>query len=262
MDLLQIRQRLDDERRYLARDGRATYTLPRLTRVAMAGRGLVIWSCLDPEEVHRAIRGEIEFHRQANVPFEWKLYCHDRPANLLDQLKSHGLEAGPREAVMVYDLAGAEVPQNMEGVVRKVTTLEQVNDYRLVAEESLGKDYSYTCDELAAAIKSGSTQHLGYVAYDGREPVSIGRLYTHPLSMFGGLYGGTTRAAYRRRGFYRAVVAERAMDAVKLGAKYLVVDALPTSRPTLERLGFERMTETIPCEWRPGDKRSSGTVEQ
>jgi hypothetical protein len=31
-----------------------------------------------------------------------------------------------------------------------------------------------------------------------------------------------------------------------------VVDALPTSRPTLERLGFERITDTWPCEWRAG----------
>jgi len=251
MDLLQIRQRLDDERRYLACDGRATYTLPRLTRVQMAERGLVIWSSLDPNEVDEAVLGEIEFHRKANVPFEWKLYCHDRPADLLDRLKSHGLEAGEREAVMVYDLAAAEVPQHMDGVVRRIKTLEQVEDYRLVAEESLGKKYSFTCNELALAVKNRSTQHLGYVAYDGPEPVSIGRLYTHPLSAFGGLYGGTTRPAYRRRGFYRTVVAQRAREAMELGAGYLIVDALPTSRPTLERLGFVHLTETIPCEWRP-----------
>lgn len=228
-----------------------TYTLPRLTRVQMEHGGLVIWSGLDPEEVDEAILGEIEFHRTANVPFEWKLYTHDRPSDLLDRLKSHGLEAGPREAVMVYDLAAAAVPQNMDGVVRRITTLEQIEDYRLVAEEALGKEYSFTCNELATAIKNGSTQHLGYVAYDGPEPVSIGRLYTHPLSMFGGLYGGTTRPAYRRRGFYRAVVAQRARDAMEFGAKFLIVDALPTSRPTLEKLGFRQMTETIPCEWRP-----------
>lgn len=257
MDLLQIRQRLDDERRNLARDGRATHTLPHLTRVEMVGRGVVIWSDVDPKQLDEAIRGEIEFHRKANVPFEWKLYCHDRPANLLNKLKSHGLEAGPREAVMVFDLTAAEVPQNMCGVVRRITTLDQVEDYRLVAEEAFGKDYSYTCDELTSAIKTGSTQHLGYVAYDGTQPVSIGRLYTHPLSVFGGLYGGATRAAYRRRGFYRAVVAQRAMDAMKLGARYLIVDALPTSRPTLERLGFQQLTETIPCEWRPSQTCNS-----
>ncbi|MDB5295009.1 MAG: acetyltransferase, partial [Phycisphaerales bacterium] len=78
-----------------------------------------------------------------------------------------------------------------------------------------------------------------------------GRLYTHPASAFAGLYGGGVRPAYRGRGFYRAVVAARARDAVAAGARYLQVDALPTSRPILERMGFAKVTETWPCEWRP-----------
>ena len=251
MNLPQIRQRLDDERRYLARDSRATHTLPRLTRAEMGERGLIIWSSLNPDEVDEAILREIEFHRQANVPFEWKLYSHDRPPELLDKLKRHGLSAGPLEAVMVYDLVQADVPQEMHGVVRRITTLPQIEHYRTVAEESLGKEYSFTCEELAQAINNNSTHQLGYVAYDGKEPVSIGRLYTHPLSIFGGLYGGTTRPAHRHRGFYRAVVAQRAHDAREMGAKFLIVDALPTSRPTLEKLGFQHLTDTIPCEWQP-----------
>lgn len=251
MNLPQIRQRLDEERRYLARDGRALYTLPHLTRSEFGDRGLIIWSKLAPGEVDAAIDNEIEFHRKANIPFEWKLYTHDRPANLLDKLKSHGLTAGPPESVMVYDITAGELRQEMDGVVQRITSLAEIEDYRFVAEESLGKEYSYISNELASAIKNGSTQHLGYVAYDGQEPVSIGRLYTHPLSVFGGLYGGTTRPKYRRRGFYRAVVAQRAKEAREMGARYLIVDALPTSRPTLEKLGFQCMTETIPCEWQP-----------
>jgi GNAT superfamily N-acetyltransferase len=251
MDLPQIRQRLDEERRYLARDGRATHTLPRLTRIELGQRGLVIWSNLDPSKVDEAILGEIEFHRKAGVPFEWKFYRHDSPPDLLEKLKRHGFSQGPPEAVMVYDLATADLPQEMDGVVRRITTLAQIDHYRLVAEESLNKEFTFTCNELAEAIKNRSTQHLGYIAYDKNDPVSIGRLYTHPLSVFGGLYGGATRPAYRRRGFYRAVVAQRARDARDMGAKYLIVDALPTSRPTLERLGFQRLTETIPCEWQP-----------
>jgi len=35
------------------------------------------------------------------------------------------------------------------------------------------------------------------------------------------------------------------------GAKYLLVDALPTSRPILERLGFQHLTDTWACEWTP-----------
>jgi hypothetical protein len=90
----------------------------------------------------------------------------------------------------------------------------------------------------------------GYIAYADDQPVSIGRLYTHPDSIFGGLYGGGTLAAFRGRGFYRALVAARARDAIAAGAAYLIVDALPTSRPILQKLGFQWLTDTWPCEWR------------
>jgi len=46
-------------------------------------------------------------------------------------------------------------------------------------------------------------------------------------------------------------LAARARDAIALGAKFLLVDALPTSRPILERLGFEQLAQTWPCEWTP-----------
>ena len=90
-------------------------------------------------------------------------------------------------------------------------------------------------------------QHRGYMVVEGSTAVNIGRLYSHPQSAFGGLYGGGTRKQYRGRGLYRATVAARARDAVKLGARYLIVDALPTSRPILEKLGFVRLTDTWPC---------------
>jgi GNAT superfamily N-acetyltransferase len=104
--------------------------------------------------------------------------------------------------------------------------------------------------QLTEAVRSESTHHRGYIAYVGTEPASVGRLYTHPDSCFAGLYGGGTRPSFRGRGLYRAVVAARARDAIADGARYLIVDALPSSRPILERLGFEWLTDTWPCDWR------------
>jgi hypothetical protein len=131
-----------------------------------------------------------------------------------------------------------------------------------VAEAIFGKDYSFTTAQLLDALRAGSTQHRGYIAYangggggGGAEPVSIGRLYTHPQSLFGGLYGGGTLAAFRGRGFYRATVAARARDAAAHGAKFLLIDALPTSRPIVERLGFVHVTDTWPCTWTSGSTR-------
>ena len=54
-------------------------------------------------------------------------------------------------------------------------------------------------------------------------------------------------AAIVSSGLYRATVAARALDAINSGARYLIVDALPTSRPILERLGFVCLTYTWPC---------------
>ena len=248
MDLNQVRQRLDDERRYLARGGETVSVQPHLTRVSNGPLRMVAWSSLDEATADQEIAEEVARHAAEGNSFEWKFYSHDKPINLLARLQRQGLVAGAPEAVMAYDLsAGPPCTVDLCNVVR-ITRPEQIEHYRRVAEEALGKDYSLTCGQLADALAQRSTQHLGYIAYLGAEPVSVGRLYTHPLSAFGGLYGGTTRAAYRGRGFYRALVAARTADAIKLGARYLLVDALPTSRPILERLGFERLTDTIPCE--------------
>jgi len=102
---------------------------------------------------------------------------------------------------------------------------------------------------MGKLVRAGSEP--GLLAYDGDEPVSIGRLYTHPQSAFAGLYGGGTLATRRGRGFYRAVLATRARDAIAAGAQYLRVDALPTSFPILQRLGFVEISASWPCEWKP-----------
>jgi hypothetical protein len=45
---------------------------------------------------------------------------------------------------------------------------------------------------------------------------------------------------------YRATVAKRAELARERGYRWLYSDALPTSRPILERLGFVAITTTTP----------------
>ena len=63
---------------------------------------------------------------------------------------------------------------------------------------------------------------------------------------FASLFGGSTLAAHRGKGVYRALLASRLNEAVRLGAAYGLVDAGPMSRPILERLGFAALTGTQP----------------
>jgi hypothetical protein len=252
MKVRDVLARLNLERRVLARDGEMLEILPDVTRLSSAdgSRQGVIFSILTDGTADEVIGREVARFRRLGVAFEWKAYAHDAPADLVDRLRQHGLSIGECEAVLVYDLSVMPTWAGEAGDVRveRVDRPEQVNDFRAVAEAVFAKDYSFTAGELLQALRSGSTQHRGYVAYAGDRPVSIGRLYTHPDSHFGGLYGGGTLKRHRGRGFYRAVVAARARDALAAGARYLIVDALPTSRPVLERMGFEMVTQTWPCE--------------
>lgn len=255
MNEREVLNRLDLERRSLARAGEVIDVLPAITRLRAEddSRHHVIYSSLTAATADAAIAREIDHHRALGVGVEWKLYAHDEPHDLFDRLRRHGFDVGPREAVLVYDLAerAAWIDAAGDASVVRIEGPEQIDLFRQAAESILSKDYTFTANELAAALATGSTQHRGYIAYADGLPASIGRLYTHPESHFGGLYGGGTLKALRGRGLYRAVVAARARDAAALGARYLIVDALPTSCPILERMGFHRLTETWPCEWKP-----------
>ena len=258
MDRDAILRQLDRERRSLPRAGCVIDMLPDVTRLRAADgtHHTVIFSSLSHADVDAVIEREVAHHRALGAPFEWTAYAHDAPADLCERLRRRGFVIGPQEAVMVFDLAErpARVAQHDGDIpVQCVDDVDRLADFRRVAETAFGKDYAFTTAQLHDALRAGSTEHRAYVAYDPETnaPAGVGRLYTHPGSIFGGLYGGGTLPEFRGRGVYRATVAARARDAIAAGARYLQVDALPTSRPILERLGFQRVTDLWACEWRP-----------
>lgn len=257
MDRAKLLALLDEERRSVCQDGQVLESLPAVSRLAAADGSyhVVIASSLGAN-ADAAIAAEVEHHRRFAAEFEWKLYAHDAPPDLLERLRLHGFDIGPREAVLVLELAhppGWITEPPAHRVVR-ADSLELVNEYRRVAEAISGED-SGLASELAAAVTTGSLHQRGYISYDGDVPAAVGRLHTHPQSRFGGLYGGATLPDHRGRGLYRANLAARGQDAMALGAQYLLVDALPTSRPILERLGFQWLTDSWPCVWQQGRGR-------
>ncbi|MGD0464602.1 MAG: GNAT family N-acetyltransferase [Tepidisphaeraceae bacterium] len=259
MNLQSIREQLDLERRTLSIDGHAIEILPLVTRLRSAdgSRHSILFSSLTNDNADAAIAEEAAHYRALGAEVEWKAYAHDKPADLLQRLSRHGFEIGPLETVLVLDLHDRPAWMNdAANEVIRVENPDQVKLFRKAAAEIFQKDYELTANELLAGIRSGSRGHLGYIALDGNIAASIGRLYTQAHSAFGGLYGGGTLKSHRGRGLYRAVVAARARDAAQMGARYLIVDALPTSRPILEKLGFVRLTDTWPCVLRLGISRN------
>jgi GNAT superfamily N-acetyltransferase len=78
-----------------------------------------------------------------------------------------------------------------------------------------------------------------WLAYVDGKPAAWGGGVLCERGMF--LAGAITLSDYRGRGCYRALLRARWDEAVRLGAPALVVHAQETSRPILERCGFERV---------------------
>jgi predicted acetyltransferase len=55
---------------------------------------------------------------------------------------------------------------------------------------------------------------------------------------------------HRRRGLYTALLAARAQEARRRGARFLTVDASPMSQPILEKLGFRCISYAHEYRWR------------
>jgi GNAT superfamily N-acetyltransferase len=250
-----ILQRLDEERQSLAYDGEFLDRLPHITRLRGVDGSFysIASSSLTAATADAAVAAEIDHHRALDVSFEWKLYSHDEPRDLIDRLRARGFAVGPAEAVMIFDLTQPHswVAEPLTHRVLPVQSLDQIQTFRQLAEIIFEKEYTLTSTALTQALQTGSTQHRAFIAYSNDAPVAIARLYTHPRSLFAGLFGGGTLSSHRGQGFYRALVAARARDARSAGARYLRVDALPTSRPILEKMGFEQLTLTWPCDWTP-----------
>jgi GNAT superfamily N-acetyltransferase len=160
---------------------------------------------------------------------EWKYYSHDGP-ELRERLLAAGLESEDEETVVVAEAASIPPPP------ADIELREDVESFVDLATRVFGRRHGSGFPKDAVPV----------VACVDGQPVSGGRVDLEPDVDFAGLFGGVTLPEFRGRGLYRATVARRAEIAREHGYRWLYVDALPTSRPILERLGFVELTRTTP----------------
>ena len=220
-----------------------------LTTLALGdGWSGVVWSHLDESTADAAIARLVTRLRGFEGHAEWKLYAHDAPADLAQRLVAAGLEPQDEEAVVVAEIdeldLDAPLPVGVE--VQVARDAKAVAVWVEVNESAFGERHGDVGQVLLRALEHERPRHLGVIAFAGDEPVSAGRIEFNERSEFASLWGGGTLAEWRGRGIYRATVFERARLAQQRGYRFLQVDALPTSRPILERLGFIQLTTTRP----------------
>src|SRR4051812_32912566 len=207
----------------------------------------VIWSGLDETNADATIARMVPRLRAIEGHAEWKLYGHDRPADLAQRLVAAGLEPEDEETVLVAELADlADLPAPSGVDVRIASTPELIATWVDVNTRAFGESFAFTGRELLRALEHDPPRRLGVITFVDGVPVSAGRIDFDASSEFASIWGGGTLPEYRGRGLYRATVAKRAQLARERGYRYLQVDALPTSRPILERNGFVQLTTTTP----------------
>jgi GNAT superfamily N-acetyltransferase len=242
-------QRIEVEYRTMRREA----TPEVIRHIALKhGEGMVLYSHLTAENADRVIAEQIAYYQQIGQSFEWKTYDHDTPGDLKVRLGAHGFQAEEPEALLVLDIDTAPqiLLQPVTHDVRRLTDPARLEEVRLIEESVWDEPHDWLVPALSDDLVN-DPEHLSvYVAYADGLPVSAAWISFHDHSQFAGLWGGSTLAAYRGRGFYTALLAVRLQEARQRGVRFLTVDASPMSRPIVEKHGFQFLTTTQPFKWK------------
>lgn len=220
------------------------------------GRGFITYRDLgDADAAHiSALVEEALAHYRADPAItrvEWKTRGHDHAPGLHDALVRNGFAPEEQESIMIGEAALLAVDVELpEGVaLRQVSSEADVQAMCEMQAEAFG-DSSADAETgaLLRRLSLGDGMQLWIAEADG-QIVSAGRLEPVRDSEFAGIWGGATRAEWRRRGIYRALTAARARAALDLGKRLIHSDSTEYSRPILERAGLRKVSTTTPYLW-------------
>ena len=261
MDPRTVLARFDEQLRKhpLAGPGEHIEAGERVTRRIGAADGWtgVIWSDLDEASAGPIIDAQIRRFAALGQPWEWKYYSYDQPADLPERLRAAGLTPAEPEALLVAEtdalaLAAAPTSSSAPGVtLADITGPAGADELVWVHDEVFGGSHAAIGRAVLAGLDREPPDVIGVVARTGAAPVAAARVDFPAGADFAGLWGGGTLPGWRGRGIFRALVAHRAALAAARGYRYLQADALPTSAPILQRLGFVRLATTVPFSY-PG----------
>ena len=201
---------------------------------------------LNEEEVDSAIESEINYFSRLNKSFEWKTYDFDTPANIGEKLIQHGFVAEESESFMVLDLDSIKSNFTESEICVEVSDAQGIKDAISVQEEVWGSELSVKSSYLLDLKKANPENLRVYIIYIEGKPVSSAWIVYNDNSPFAGIWGGSTIAEYRGKGYYSALLRKRINDAKQRGLKYLIIDASDMSKPIVEKHGFQFVAKTTP----------------
>ena len=164
----------------------------------------------------------------------------------------NGFTPDEPESIMVGDARAlaVDVPLPDGVTLRRITEEADIRAMVAMQDEVFGNGHGG--DEMLQStlrrLARGDELELWVAEADGAV-ISAGRIDPVPGTDFAGIWGGATRPEWRGRGIYRALTAERARSALRMGKKYINSDSTEFSRPILERSGLVKVSTTTPYNW-------------
>jgi GNAT superfamily N-acetyltransferase len=141
--------------------------------------------------------------------------------------------------------------------VRRITDPEQLYAAVIAVHEEIWQEkQGWLAEELTQELRLDGEHISFYAGYVDDRPVCSAWIRFSARGQIASLWGGSTLPAYRKRGFYTALVATRAQEALRRGYRFLTIDASPMSHPIVARHGFQLLTYTYPCRWHPSSTSS------
>ncbi len=213
--------------------------------------GMIIYSKLNEANAEEIINDQEKYFERIEQDFEWKVFDHDKPADLKERLKAHGFVIEDAEALMVLNLEEAPeiLQQPVLHNVQRIKDPQKIEDILRIEHEVWNEDFSALGDYLHEALLNYPDQMSVYVAYVDELPASTAWAYFPKHSQFASLWGGASLSGFRKQGLYTALLAMRAQEARVRQVRYLTVDASDMSRPILDKFGFNRIAWIYPCKW-------------
>ena len=194
--------------------------------------------CDDLVLLEQLVDAENKIAKSFGRKFEWKVYSFPKVPGLAALLEYKGLKCTRRTRMLFLpvDQPLSGVAPSAEVMVEKVTTRWQIEALASV----LADVWNDTTPSFAAAL---------WAEISGRAPLTeawlasvdgqvVSCCWIKYYGRIGFLFGGATRAAFRGKGAYRALVQVRQAAAQNRGVKYLVSECSPDSEKVLRGLGF------------------------
>jgi GNAT superfamily N-acetyltransferase len=201
---------------------------------------------LDPDTIAETIR-EVrdEIARRGHKSATWNVSSSATPSDLVDRLLAHGFVPDDHVTSLALTTEPPEAPAEI--TARRIETIEEFKLAAQIARRAFGAkerdaEWDAIVEKRFAAERAGLSPRC-YLAFLDGAAVGCAQSIVEDGCPAALLIGGGVLPEARGRGAYRALVRTRWDDAAAFGLDALCVQARATSRPTLERLGFEKVAE-------------------